>query len=99
MIKNIKALARGYVLFRVNGKHFATYERGLAAKAKVDGSVQFDGFSIFKGWRGFYHRSIVEDVIQIEKNDDGFYFFLAGKNITAAIGPYKRKKSPGQPEG
>lgn len=55
---NFKALLRGYALFRVNGAYYVLYSRAQAArKAVPEGeSVQFDGFSLLRGWRGFYRR-------------------------------------------
>ena len=70
MRKTLKALSLGYVMFKVNGVPFATYEAALQfknnlVKANVD-EVQFAGFNILyffgdlsdrpqPGWRTFYY--------------------------------------------
>lgn len=60
--KSLKALIYGYVLFRVNGKYYFTYNAALSArKAIAEGPLLFDGWNIWKspffiGWIGFFER-------------------------------------------
>lgn len=64
--KNLEALLRGYVLYRVNGKYYGLYSRGKAARQAVpdDQSVRFSGFSIWRrGWRVFYQRAHRENMV------------------------------------
>lgn len=56
MNKTIEAILRGYVLFRVNERHFFLYNSALAARKAVKGDVDFIGLHIFKGWQTFYLR-------------------------------------------
>lgn len=56
--KDLEALARGYVYFKVNGKHFRKYSKAKEYRqylSKISTpSICFIGYHIFKGWRAFY---------------------------------------------
>lgn len=55
--KSVEALLRGYIFFDVNGEIFWLYNSASERRKSIkSGRLLFKGFSIFKGWRGFYER-------------------------------------------
>lgn len=66
--KSLEALIRGYVLFDVNGRRFASYGDARAYRKFLTGTfvlgdtIIFKGFHIFKGWRTFYYQGPVRHV-------------------------------------
>jgi hypothetical protein len=58
MNKNIEAIARGYLFFKVNNKFFIFYNSALSYKKSIElsSSVEFLGFHVYKHWRAFYIR-------------------------------------------
>jgi len=58
--KSLEAFIRGYFLFVVNGKRFLRYNTALKCRKDIDGDVYFKGYHIFKGWLGFYQRTLSE---------------------------------------
>lgn len=56
MNKSLKAFLLGYIRFDVNGHRFWRYNDALNFKNDSAGDVSFTGFSVFRGWVGFYHR-------------------------------------------
>lgn len=57
-MKNLEALLRGYLFFKVNGKFFLAYSTAKAARVATTGNVEFVGWHIFKGWRCFFKRIV-----------------------------------------
>ena len=66
MNKSIEAFLRGYLLFRVNGEWFFTYNRARNRRLEVAGDVSFEGFHFFKGWRVFFCRRVFMDTLPEE---------------------------------
>jgi hypothetical protein len=69
--KNIEALLRGYVLFKVNGKRFSNYEDARAERVRItDASqpVEFKGLHIFKGWQWFYYTVFLRKAYEASVN-------------------------------
>lgn len=57
--KDLEALARGYVYFKVNGMFFRTYSRAQQYRVQLTEqhapSITFIGYHIFKKWQAFYY--------------------------------------------
>lgn len=60
-LKDLEALARGYVYFRVNDKYFKSYSKArkyrLHLSEKDEPFITFVGYHIFKKWQGFYYKN------------------------------------------
>ena len=57
MYKTLEALIRGYVLFRVNDKHFLTYTSAQRYRTTITkGDLAFEGYHVWKRWQGFFYR-------------------------------------------
>ena len=54
--KSVEAFLRGYVLFDVNGERFYLYSSARSRRLEITGSLEFNGWHIFKGWRCFFKR-------------------------------------------
>ena len=56
MNKSFKAFLLGYIIFNVNGRRFWLYNSALNYKISIDirKTVDFSGFNIWCGRRGFY---------------------------------------------
>ena len=59
MFKTLEALVRGYLFFRVNDKYFLTYTPAQRYRTTItQGPIEFVGLHLFKGWQGFYYRTV-----------------------------------------
>lgn len=59
-MKTIKAVFRGYIIFKVNGKKYFRYNSALKFRESIPDtkSVNFTGFNIFTGWKCFFLRIV-----------------------------------------
>ena len=59
--KDLEALARGYVYFKVNDKFFRSYSQAREYRVQLTEqnarSITFIGYHIFKKWQGFYYKN------------------------------------------
>ena len=57
MNKTLEAMLRGYLFFRVNDEYFMTYTPAQRYRTTIEtGELSFEGYHIWKRWRGFYYR-------------------------------------------
>ena len=66
MNKTLEALLRGYVVFKVNGNRFWTYNAARAERVRLcdetRGEVVFYGWSVWRRWQCFYYRPFAQGV-------------------------------------
>jgi hypothetical protein len=75
MSKSFEALARGYVLFDVNGKRFWSYNSARMHRVFLTDvadlpDVIFTGLHVFKGWQCFYRRISQPFIYHLEDAED-----------------------------